>query len=49
MSNLDAYENGYQIGVSFAYIPDDLTKDELRVWGIGYRDGKEGHHKTPDK
>ena len=48
MNSFEIYENGYKNGVSFAYIPD-LEKEDLQLWGIGYKDGKTGAHKAPEK
>ena len=41
----DVYENGYWNGIQFGYIPD-LNKEQLRLWGIGYKDAKNKCHKT---
>ena len=48
MTAFEIYENGYENGVAFSYIPD-LEKEDLQLWGIGYKDGKTGAHKAPEE
>jgi ribosome modulation factor len=36
-NNEDAYENGYNNGICFAYIPD-MTEEQKIYWCNGYRD-----------
>lgn len=48
MNSFEIYENGYKNGVSFAYIPD-LEKEDLQLWGIGFKDGKTGAYKEPEE
>jgi hypothetical protein len=44
----DIYKNGYDNGVCFGYIPE-MTKNERRIWSIGYMDAKKGKYKTLDE
>jgi len=48
MCKYDIYENGYQNGITFGYIPD-LDKEQMRVWSIGYKDAKDKKHKSLDE
>jgi len=34
----DAYDDGFQNGISFAYIPEEMTHEQTQEWGRGYKD-----------
>lgn len=36
----EAYINGYNNGIRFAYIPNKFDKDLLTIWAIGFNDAK---------
>ena len=46
----DFYQNGYDNGIAFAYIPDNMTKKQKKAWEMGYRDTLYyGKHKDIDE
>lgn len=47
-TKIDAYMNGYDNAIKFAYIPD-MSKELMQIWGIGYKDGKLGKKKTTEE
>jgi hypothetical protein len=36
----NVYEDGYNNGVQFAYIPTDFSKEEMRIWAMGYKNAQ---------